>query len=335
MALLPFSLDHPNRRAALQAGLGLALPLPSWAQNRTDQGLTLLVPYPPGGPSDEIARTLAPALSRQLGQPLQVQNLGGASGTIAAQRVLNQPSDGRLLFQGSPNELILAPLTLPSAKFRSEDFRLVQMISATQIGFLARANLPVNTVDGFLDYARQQVDKGQPTTYASVGPGSFYHLLGAHLSQQTGIAMQHVPYKGSALADQDLIAGQVDIFLAPYTRYYRELRRNGKLKVLAMLNPTRLEGVQDIPAIRESKALKDFVFQTWTGYFVKADTPEATVVTLHQAATAMLTDPATRVQLEALFQMPATATPLPLAKTRQAYADSIATFRALAKAVGV
>lgn len=335
MALLPFSLDHPSRRAALQAGIGMALPLPSWAQERTDQGLTLLVPYPPGGPSDEIARTLAPALSRHLGQPLQVQNLGGASGTIAAQRVLNQPSDGRVLFQGSPNELILAPLVLPSAKFKSEDFRLVQMISVTQIGFLARASLPVHTVDDFLDYARQQADKGKPITYASVGPGSLYHLLGAHLSQRTGIAMQHVPYKGSALADQDLIAGQVDIFLAPYTRYYRELRRDGKLKALAMLNPTRLEGVQDIPAIRESKALKDFVLQTWTGYFVKADTPEATVVALHQAATAMLTAPATRVQLEALFQMPATATPLPLAKTRQAYADSIATFRALAKAVGV
>lgn len=326
--------SHPlscpvRRRAALVAGLALATG--ALAQGYPSKPVTLLVPYPPGGPSDLFARAIVQALSRQLGQAVSVENLGGASGSIAAQKVLNHPSDGYLLFQGSPNELILAPLVLPSVRFKSEDFRLVQMISTTQIGFLARANLPVNSVDAFLDYARQQAAQGKPITYASVGPGSFYHLLGVHLSQVTGIAMQHVPYKGSAVADKDLLAGQVDIFLAPYSKHYQDQHKSGQLKVLAMLTPTRLEGLKDIPAISESKRLKDFVFHTWHGYFVKKDTPEAIVVALHKAITATLRDPAMRAQLEAIFYVPATTSLLSLAEADKTYAEGIAKFRALAQ----
>lgn len=87
--------------------------------------------------------------------------------------------------------------------------------------------------------------------------------------------MIHVPYKGAAPAEQDLLAGQVDIFMAPFGKKYLELHKTGKLKVLAMLNPTRLDSVKDLPAIGESKALKDFNFNIWTGYFVKKDTPTA------------------------------------------------------------
>ena len=303
------------------------------AQPYPNKPVTLMVPYPAGGLSDVIARTVNNTLSKNMGQPVIVENLGGASGSIAAQKVLNSPSDGQIIFQGSPNELILAPLAISAVKFKSEDFRLVQMIATAQIAFLARKDLPVSNVDEFLEYARKQAKEGKPVTYASVGPGSFYHLLGEHLSKVTNIEMTHVPYKGAAPANQDLLGGQVDIFLAPFGKSYEELNKQGKLKVLAMLNHDRLESVKDYPAISESKSLKNFTFNIWTGYFVKKDTPEPIVQVIHKAITDSLNDPAVRGGLEANSQL--VAKPLSLQAVGKAYSDGTAQFRAIAKSINL
>ncbi len=303
------------------------------AQQYPGKPVTLMVPYPAGGLSDVIARTVNPALGRHLGQPVVVENLGGASGGIAAQKVLSAPSDGHIIFQGSPNELILGPLANAAVKFKSEDFRLVQMIATAQIAFVARKDLPVANVDEFVAYARKEAAAGRPITYASVGPGSFYHLLGEHLSKVTGIPMTHVPYKGAAPANQDLIGGQVDIFLAPYGKSYEELHKQGKLKVLAMLNAERLDGVKDFPAISESRSLKDFTFSIWTGYFVKRDTPEPVVQALHKALVETLGDPAVKTALEANSQL--LPKPQPLAATAKVYADGTAQFRAIARSINL
>ena len=321
-----------SRTAALIGGLLLSDAV--FAQNAFPaKPVTLMVPYPAGGVSDVIARTVNNTLAKQLGQPVIVENLGGASGSIAATKVLNQPSDGHVVFQGSPNELILAPLALSAVKFKSEDFRLVNMIATAQIGFLTRGNLPVNNIDEFVEYARKQAQQGRPITYASVGPGSFYHLLGEHLSKVTGIPMVHVPYKGGAPAEQDLISGQVDIFMSPLGTKHVELHKAGRIKVLALLNPTRIDTAKDFPAISESKALKDFTFNIWTGYFVKRDTPEAVVAALHKAIAGTLTDPTVRANLEAASL---TAPPsLSIADAAKAYTDGIAQFRAIAKSINL
>lgn len=312
---------------------GLALAGSALAQNYPSKPVTLLVPYPAGGLSDVIARTVNTALSKPLGQPVIVDNLGGASGSIGAQKVLNAPADGQLVFQGSPNELILAPLAISAIKFKSEDFRLVQMIATAQIGFVTRKDVPANTLDEFLDYARKMAKEGRPVTYASVGPGSFYHLLGAHLSKVTGIEMIHVPYKGIAPANQDLIGGQVDFFLAPFGKMYESLQKDGKVKVLAMLNDSREDSTRQYPLVGESKQLKDFHFNIWTGYFVKKDTPEPIVQTLHKAITDTLSDPAVRAGLEANSQL--VAKPLSLSAAEKAYADGTARFRAIAKSINL
>ena len=321
-----------SRTAALIGGLLLSAAV--FAQNAFPaKPVTLMVPYPAGGVSDVIARTVNNTLAKQLGQPVIVENLGGASGSIAATKVLNQPSDGHVVFQGSPNELILAPLALSAVKFKSEDFRLVNMIATAQIGFLTRGNLPVNNIDEFVEYARKQAQQGRPITYASVGPGSFYHLLGEHLSKVTGIPMVHVPYKGGAPAEQDLISGQVDIFMSPLGTKHVELHKAGRIKVLALLNPTRIDTAKDFPAISESKALKDFTFNIWTGYFVKRDTPAAVVAALHKAIAGTLTDPTVRANLEAASL---TAPPsLSIADAAKAYTDGIAQFRAIAKSINL
>lgn len=324
-----------NYLIRLLAVLGsFLLLMPSWAADAyPTKPISLMVPYPAGGLSDVIARTVNNALSRNLGQPVIVENVGGASGSIAAQKVLNAPSDGQIIFQGSPNELILAPLAMSAVKFKSEDFRLVQMISTAQIGFLTRKDLPVNSVDEFLDYARKEAQAGRPITYASVGPGSFYHLLGEHLSKTTNIPMTHVPYKGAAPANQDLLGGQVDIFLAPFGKAYEELQKQGKLKVLAVLNTERLESVKEYPAISESKSLKHFTFNIWTGYFVKKDTPEAIVQVVHKAISDALMDPTVHSGLEANNQL--VVKPQTLQAAAKAYADGTAQFRTIAKSINL
>ncbi|ART49516.1 tripartite tricarboxylate transporter substrate binding protein [Acidovorax carolinensis] len=329
---MPSSSSRLARRTAALIG-GLLLSAGALAQNFPAKPVTLIVPYPAGGVSDVIARTVNNTLGKQLGQPVIVENLGGASGSIAAQKMLSQPSDGHVVFQGSPNELILAPLAMSAVKFKSEDFRLVNMIATAQIGFLTRGDLPANSIDEFVEYARKQAQQGRPITYASVGPGSFYHLLGEHLSKVTGIPMVHVPYKGGAPAEQDLISGQVDIFLSPFATKHVDLRKAGRIKVLALLNSARLDTAKDIPAITESKALKDFTFNIWTGYFVKRDTPEAVVATLHKAIAGTLTEPTVRANLEAASQTPAPT--LSVAEAAKAYTDGTAQFRAIAKSINL
>ena len=319
------------RASALLAGLVLAGS--AWAQAFPAKPVTLMVPYPAGGLSDVIARTINTSLAKQLGQPVIVENLGGASGGIAAQKVLNAPADGHMIFQGSPNELILAPLANAAIKYKSEDFRLVQMISINPLAMFARKDLPANNGDELVAYARKTAAAGKPMTYASVGPGSMYHLLGEHMSKLTGIEMTHVPYKGAAPAQQDLMSGAVDIFMTPYGKGPVQLAEDGKLKVVAALSLERQELIKKHPTLNESTALKGFVFETWSGYFVHKDTPEAVVQTLHKALSEVANDPAIRGALEA--QAMTVPRPQPLAALSKVYADNTSRYRAIAKAMNL
>ena len=322
-----------NTRRLLLAALATVSLGAAQAQGFANKPVTLMVPYPAGGLSDVLARLVNVPLGKQLNQPVIVENLGGVSGAIAAQKVLSAPADGHYVFQGSPNELILSPLANAAVKFKSEDFRLVQMIGAAQMSVYARPDIPAKNMEELIEYARKGAKEGKPLTYASVGPGSFYHLLGEQLSKLTGIPMTHVPYKGGAPANQDLIGGQVDIFITVYGKSYQQLADSGKIKILAMLNSERLHDVKQIPAITETPQLKNFTFNIWTGYFVKKDTPEPVVQALHKAITASLNDPAVREGLEANSLL--VAKPASLNDVAKVYADGIAQFRAIAKSINL
>lgn len=303
------------------------------AQSYPTKPVSLVVPYPAGGVSDVIARIVSPSLAKKLGEAVIVENIGGASGGIAAQKILNSPADGYQILQGSPNELILGPLANSAIKFKSEDFRLVQMIGLAQIAFLVRADMPVKDVDSFLAYAKKSAQEGKPLSYASVGPGSFYHLLGEQLSKETKIPMTHVPYKGAGPALQDLIGGQIDFFLSPYGKAHDELSKQGRIKILAMLNAKRLDSVKDYPAISESKGLKGFTYSIWTGYFVKKETPEPIVQALNKALGEVLDDPTVKSGLDANSLL--IAKPQSLSDLSKAYGDGTAQFRAIAKSINL
>jgi len=324
-----------SRRAALAApfallgGFGLAS-----AQASLPKPVNLMVPYPAGGPSDAIARLVDKPLAKAAGQMVIVENLGGVSGALAAQKVLSAPPDGTYVFQGSPNELILAPLANAAVKLRSEDFRPVQLIGVSPIAILARKGLAASNVDELVALARRAAADGKPLSYGSVGVGSFYHVLGAHFGQTAGAELNHVPYKGLAPLVQDLAGEQMDFAIVVVTPGAIALAEQGRMKVLGTLAPagrTEVALLKAYPSINDSRQVHDFAFNIWTGYFVRKDTPEPVVQALHAALTQVLGDAGVRAQLEQLGMM--VASPLSLAEAARHYEAQTARFRVIAKSI--
>ena len=306
------------------------------AQAQSNKPMNLMVPYPAGGLSDAIARIVERPLGRALNQMVIVENLGGVGGALGAQKVLGAPADGQFLYQGSPNELILAPLALQAVKYKAEDFRFVQMIGTWPLAVLARPGLNVNTVDELVELAKKSSAAGKPLTYGSVGVGSLYHVLGAHFAQKIGAEMVHIPYKGMAPLLQDMGGNAVDVSFLVVGEQTIGLADAGRLKVLATLAPSgKVEApfLAKYPSINDSKSIKDFAFNTWTGYFVRKDTPESVVQALHKALSEVANDPAVRAALEA--QAMVVPRPQPLTAMNKVYSDNIARYRAIAKAINL
>jgi tripartite-type tricarboxylate transporter receptor subunit TctC len=322
-----------KRFLVLLAGLCCAMSSAT-AQSFPSKQVNLMVPYPAGGLSDVVARIVATPLAKELGQQVIVENVGGVSGAIGAQKVLAAPADGYYLFQGSPNEVILAPLANAAIKFKTEDFRLVQMIGVAPIAILARKGLPANNVDELVALAKKSAAEGKPLSYASVGIGSFYHVLGEHFAQTVGAQMTHVPYKGGAPVFQDLGGELVDIAVFVVGSQVIGMADQGRLKVLGTLAPAgkvEVPFLKPFPSINDSKSIRDFAFNIWTGYMVKKDTPEPVVQALNKALTTVLADPAVRSQLEQQGLM--VATPLSVADAAKEYGAQAARFRSIAKAI--
>jgi len=317
--------------ATLLFGAGFAIS--SQAQTFPTKPVTLMVPYPAGGLSDVIARRVNVPMGKALGQPVIVDNLGGASGSIAAQKTLTAPSDGYMLFQGSPNELIFAPLAISSVKYKSEDFRQIHRVGMAPMAIIARADLPANNADELVAYAIKAAKEGKSLTYASVGMGSFYHLLGEQMSKLVGVPMLHVPYKGAADVIKDMLGSQVDIFLTPYGAPQVELAKSGKIKFIAALSPGRGSLLPQLASTTESKLLKTFTAEIGTGYFVKRDTPEPIVQALHKAIQTVMVDPEFKASIIALGQEMSPLQSLDAAN--KAFADEATQYRAIAKSINL
>lgn len=327
-----------NRRKSLQVlatgTAGFLFSGPSAAQAFPSRPLTVVVPYPAGGPTDSLARTANVALSRSLGQPVIIENIGGASGVIALQKVLNAPADGYCLYRGSLSELVLAPLMMPSVRFRPDDFRLVQRTNtASVLAWLTRGDLSATSVQQFLAYAARMARERKPVTYASLGLGSFTHLITAHLSKLTKIEMTHVPYKGAAAAEHALLSGEVDFYLGAYLPKHQDYQKQGRMKVLALLNRERSARWRDIPAISETPQLKDFTFKIWGGYFVRKNTPQPVVQSLNRALIDTFRNPEVKALLDTLNQEP--SEPLGVEASQRIYEAEVAQYLAFARNLSV
>ncbi len=322
------------RRALVAAAAWLALAAVADAA-RAQPPLVVLVPYPVGALSDSVARVVAPALARVLDRPVVVENLGGAGGALAARRLLKAPADGELLLQGSPNELILAPMAQPAAGFAAGDFRMVQIIGSAPLVVVARADLPASSFDELIELARRSAQV-QPLSYGSVGVGSLYHLLGRQLAQRLGVPMTHVPYPGGAPLMRDLAGGVVDFAILPAAASTFALVDEGRLKLLGTLEPAQHERarprLRSLPSLAGDARMAGMSYSIWSGYFVRADTPPGLVQRLNDALAIALRDPLVRARLQAQG-----ADPMPAMKSAAAqafYSHEIARYESLAPEAG-
>ena len=324
------TLARISRRTAIASALALAAGL-AGAQGAA-KPITLLVPYPAGGLSDVIARMVEKPFAKAAGQMVIVDNLGGASGSIAAQKVLGAPADGNLVYQGSSNELILAPMAMQAVKYKAEDWRMVQIIGSFPMAVLARKGLPANNIDELVALAKKASAEGKPLSYASVGVGSLYHFVGANFAHTIGAQMNHVPYRGLAPALQDLGGNLVDVAFFVVDSRLPGFVDQGLFKVLAtMAQPGKPEAkfLEKYPSITENKAFKDFAFDAWTGYFVRKDTPENVVNGLNKNLATAMGDAEARKKLEELGgRVPAMMSP---ADAQKEFERQTARFRAIAK----
>ncbi|MBS0469154.1 MAG: tripartite tricarboxylate transporter substrate binding protein [Proteobacteria bacterium] len=272
--------------------------LPAWAADDFPaKPLTLVVPYPAGGASDASARIFAESFTQSLKQQVIVENYGGGTGLIGANKVLSAPADGYTFLHGSPNEVILPPMLNPAARYKPSDFVFSAQITTASIVLLVRNGIPAQTMDEFLDYARQQKDK--PLTYASVGIDSLYHLMGDALAARLKLPFLHVPYKGAAPALQDLAGGQVDFAILAYQTSFDGMQDQGRLKIISSFSKDMAPGLKHIAPITQSKQIPDFVHEIGGGYFMRKGTPAHRVAALRKAIGEAVVKPEIRGRLEA------------------------------------
>lgn len=314
---------------AALATLGLAGTVA--AQTFPAKPVTLMVPYPAGGPSDFFARQLQPAAGKNLGESMIVENVGGGSGTIGVSRALSAQADGHTLIMGSPMELILAPMAIQGVRYKAEDVKLVAHVASTSTILAVRSNLGVNTVADLIALARNSANR--PLSYGSVGNGSLYHIIGEKFSQQAKVPLTHIPYRGIAPLLTDLMGGQIDMAFLPMAGSVMQTINDGKVRGLAVTAKQPHPLFSSFPALATMPGMESMQFDIWAGIQVHKDTPDAVVQRLNQAFNAAAQNPDVRKALEASGNYVAAArNPAELATL---YKQETERYRAIAKSINL
>ena len=243
------------------------------AQTFPAKPVTLMVPYPAGGPSDFFARQLQPAAGKNLGESMIVENVGGGSGTIGVSRALSAQADGHTLIMGSPMELILAPMAIQGVRYKAEDVKLVAHVASTSTILAVRSNLGVNTVADLIALAKNSANR--PLSYGSVGNGSLYHIIGEKFSQQAKVPLTHIPYRGIAPLLTDLMGGQIDMAFLPMAGSVMQTVADGKIRGLAVTAKQPHPLFSSYPAMATMPGMESMQFDIWAGIQVHKDTPDA------------------------------------------------------------
>jgi tripartite-type tricarboxylate transporter receptor subunit TctC len=270
--------------AACMLGLSLA---PAAAQNWPQKPVRFVVPFPPGGGTDFVARLVAKNLQDKLDQTIVVENRGGANGAIGLQAVKQSIPDGYTFAFTSDTPMTVNPWLYKDLSYQPlRDF--VPVASAVRLpGMLAaHPSFPASDIAGLIALAKQ---KPGSINYASAGVGNFSHLAMELFSGATGVKLQHVPYKGTAPAAQALLSGEVQVGFNNVQTLLGFVQQ-GKLKVLGVAEPKRMPQFPDWPAVAET--VPGFEMAPWVGIVAPAGTPQAIIDKLSAATIAVLQDPA-------------------------------------------
>ncbi|MCX7225002.1 MAG: tripartite tricarboxylate transporter substrate binding protein [Burkholderiales bacterium] len=263
------------------------------AMGQTDypaKPVKLLVGFPAGGGTDVFARVLAQGLSAQLGQPFVIDNRAGAGGVIASQSMLQTPADGYTLLVGSTSTQAIAPLLYDKRPYTPPDFTPIAHIASIGIVMVAHPSAPYNTVTELINYAKVHPGK---LNYASGGNGVTNHLAMELLKSRTGVNITHIPYRGSAPALQDVIAGQVPLMFDSIAASGPQIR-SGKVKALGIAGLSRSEVLPCVPTMTESSAvveLKGFDTPGWIALYAPKGLPPAITQRLQDAVAKVLESP--------------------------------------------
>jgi tripartite-type tricarboxylate transporter receptor subunit TctC len=246
------------------------LSLSGWvhAQTYPSRAIRVIVPQPPGGGFDLVARVLAEPLAKLLATPVVVENRPGAGMLVGTESAAKAEADGYTILLGAkPNLAFNAGLYERLPYDPRADFVPVGLATINLYTLVARKDLPFNTLKEMLEYARANPGK---LTYASAGNGTGQHISAAVTFHRAGVRLTHVPYKGAGPAYQDLIPGRVDLFFDNSATAQPHIDA-GRVKALAVSGTGRMAGLPNVPTVRESGV--DFDNETWIGYFVRAGTP--------------------------------------------------------------
>jgi len=292
--------QHP-RRQFLRLAVGAAA-LPALSRNADAQSyptrpITIIVPYPPGGATDVIARNLAERMKTFLGRPVIIENVTGARGTIAVGRVARAAPDGYTLSLGNNASHVMSGATYPVRYDLLTDFEPVALLATAPYLLLARNTIPADDLKGFIAWLKANPDK---VTQGIGGVGGTDHIGGILLQKETGTRFGFVPYRGGAPVLQDLAAGQIDMAMLDPTTSLAQVRA-GLVKAYAVADTTRLSSAPEIPTVDEA-GLPGFRASQWHGLWVPKGTPKDIICKLNAAVVAALADPDLRARLADLGQ---------------------------------
>ena len=274
--------------------LATALAAPVFAQTYPSKPIRLVVPYPPGGGSDIVARPLAQLVSASIGQQVVIDNRSGAGGNIGMEFVAKAPPDGYTLIWGITAQLAVNPSLYPKLNYDLiRDFAPISLMGIAPYLLVAHPALPVKSVNQLVALARA---KPGEVRYGSAGNGSGSHLAGEMLNSLARINTLHIPYKGGAPAMTDLVAGQLQLSYLTYTSTSGFIR-SGRLRALGVTTAKRSAALPDLPAI--SEAVPGYDSAVWYGLLAPAGTPADIIARLNREFLAALKNTEVRQRLMA------------------------------------
>ena len=285
-----------TRRFALSALAALACTASAIAGARAqaypDKPIRLIVPFTPGGVTDNIGRVLAERMGRELGQSIIIDNRAGANGRIGTDAVAKAAPDGYTLLLGGIGALTIHPHMLKVPYDPVNDFVPISLVATNDVVIVVNPKLPVKTPAELVAYAKANGNKMQ---YGSSGIGAPTHLAAELFKTRVGSTMVHVPYKGDSAAVMDVVAGNVDLSFSTVSATL-SLIQAGKLRAIAMTGLQRSQSLPDVPTLDET-VLKGFNADTWVGLFAPARTPDPIIKRIYEATKVALADPEGRRKL--------------------------------------
>ena len=282
-------------RRALMAAAGLvALPLPALAQAFPDRPIRFVIPWPPGGTNDIVGRLVADGMAARLGQPVVIENRGGAGGALGAEVVAKATPDGYTMLLGGSGSLTINQLVRRRLPYDpATAFAPIGLIGSGANVIVVHPSVRATSLRELQAAARAA---SPPLNYASPGVGSTGHAAGALVTQVLGVEMEHVPYRGTGPAMNDVVAGRIQVFTNALAPMQPQIQA-GTVRALAIAGPRRNAAMPDLPTTAEA-GFPDIQAATWFGLLATGGSPPDRVARLHAALNATVADPEVRRKLE-------------------------------------